>query len=304
MKLSDNTPSAVCTSCGAGLNQGDMFCVNCGQNLAPSALPVAPTFPAVPNAQLQLTCTRCGTALEPDDNFCINCGQKITGEIPSPSPYAVTSAPAASQQTYSMSNQARMPLMFLLDTSASASPFISQLTSGLNRFKSEVSQNAQAVSILDVSIIEFHDSPYVLQPYFPVAEMKPVRLIAGGPSIYSAAIQKALSMAEDYTRTKVNFYKPWIIMITNGGPADDISAVAGVVQSLQQADKLRFMALGTQDYDAVSLKRLTDVVFRQDGDDYTSFFNWISKCMWAIAKTSPGEKPQLPTLEGNVYRDK
>ena len=329
-----NTPNAVCAGCGAGLDQGSMFCKSCGQKVTqptPVATPTASTASAPP---LKLTCTGCSASLEPGDKFCEGCGQKVAGGI-SPStqqivapvsvaPSSATSTPIAAS-TYTsppppvrpmqqpqilptppiqpMANQPQMPLMFLLDTSASASPFVGQLTSCLNRFKSEVSQDIQAAGILDVSIIQFNDSPYVLQPYSRVADMKPVRLIAGGNPMYSLAIQEALRMAEDYTRTN-NSYKPWIIFITNGGPADDISAVANKVQSLQQADKLRFMALGTQGYNASALKMLTDVVFRQDGDDFSSFFNWISKCMWAIAKTSPGEKPQLPTLEGNVYRDK
>lgn len=330
---STNMSSTVCAGCGAELDQSGMFCGNCGQKAAPLAPPAAPTNPTAPTPQLQLTCTGCGTALEPGDKFCDGCGQKIAGGIPYAPSSAVTSAPPVSTPAASppapsaassyappqpaqpiqqphippsplIPTQSRMPLIFLLDTSASASPFISQLASNLNRFKSEVNQDTQAGAILDVSIIQFNDSPYVLQPYLPVVDMKPVRLIAGGYSMYSAAIQEALRMAEDYTRANVNHYKPWIILITNGGPADDISAIADAVQSLQQADKLRFMALGTQGYDAASLKRLTDVVFRQDGNDYAPFFNWISKCMWAIAKTSPGEKPQLPALEGNVYRDR
>ena len=134
--------------------------------------------------------------------------------------------------------------------------------------------------------------------------MRPVRLIAGGQPFYSAPIHEALRMTEEYTRTNINSYKPWIVLVANSRPADDVSAVAGAVKSLQGVDKLRLMALGTQGYDAAVLKQLTDVVFRQDGDDFAAFFDWISKCMWAIAKTAPGEKPQLPQLEGNVYRDK
>ena len=111
-------------------------------------------------------------------------------------------------------------------------------------------------------------------------------------------------MADDYTRSNSGSYKPWVVLITCGGPVDDITAIAGEVQNLQRADKLRLMALGTQGANISALKMLTDVVFRQDGDDFMSFFDWIGKCMWAIAQTSPGEKPQLPPLEGNVYREK
>ena len=92
-------------------------------------------------------------------------------------------------------------------------------------------------------------------------------------------------------------------MITGGEPSDDITAAASTLQNMQRAEKLRFMALSCG-YSASTLKILTDVVFRQDGDDFAPFFEWLGKCISAIAKTSPNEKPQLPPLHGNVYRDK
>ena len=197
-----------------------------------------------------------------------------------------------------------MPLVFLLDTSASVAPHIGQLNTALNRFKTEVSQDGQAQNVLDVATIQFGDDFNVLQNFAPIGSMKPVRLMSSGHACYSAAIQEALRMTDDALRNQANTYKPWIVLITGSRPTDDISTVASAIKQRQQSDKLRFMALGYQGYDSGTLKTLTDVVFRQEGDDFTSFFDWISKCMWAIAKTMPGEKPQLPTLQGNVYREK
>jgi uncharacterized protein YegL len=199
--------------------------------------------------------------------------------------------------------QPRMPLIFLLDTSASACLYRKQLNDSLNRFKSEVCQDRQAQDILDVAVLQFSDSPAMLQDFAPVGDMRTVRLISGGCSQYAAPIREALQMVEDYTRSKPSAYKPWIVLITGGSPSDDINAVAGEIQGLQRADKLRFMALGVASYNAAALKRLTDVVFRLDGADFAPFFDWISQCMWAIARSVPGEKPQLPQLQGNVYRD-
>ena len=40
-----------------------------------------------------------------------------------------------------------------------------------------------------------------------------------------------------------------------------------------------------------------------DGTDFTSFFSWVGKSMRSVSTTAPGEKPPLPPLEGNVFRD-
>ena len=72
---------------------------------------------------------------------------------------------------------------------------------------------------------------------------------------------------------------------------------------MQASGKARFIALGVGDYDSNTLKQLTDVVFRMDGTDFSSFFNWVGKSMRSVSQTAPGEKTPLPPLEGNVYRD-
>ena len=98
-------------------------------------------------------------------------------------------------------------------------------------------------------------------------------------------------------------YKPWIILVTDGEPLDNIDAVAQEVHAAQAEGKVRFIALGCGNYNSAALKKLTDVVFRLEGTDFSSFFNWVAKSMRAVSTTAPGEKPPLPPLEGNVFRD-
>lgn len=322
------SPNAVCSNCNSPLDLGSAFCKNCGQK---ASMPTPQPIACVPTAQSQLTCTNCGEMLEPGDKFCEGCGQQVTGgaspallpsRIPTSPPPMVNAASVPPSYTspppvrpvqaahtppppiQPMANQPRMPLVFLLDTSATSAPFINQLSSGLNRFKTDVCRDRRTQDILDVSVIQFSDSTQVLQHYSPVGDMRPLRLISGGQPLFSNSIRETLRMTEGYTLSKPNSYKPWVILITCGGPIDDITAIANEVQNLQSADKLRLMALGTQGSNTTALKSLTDVVFKQDGDDFMPFFDWIGKCMWAIAQTSPGEKPKLPQLEGNVYREK
>jgi uncharacterized protein YegL len=109
---------------------------------------------------------------------------------------------------------------------------------------------------------------------------------------------------KNYIRTHVNSYKPWIIRITNSEPTDDITTIIGEVQNMQCIDRFRFIALGFEENNTTAIKRLTDVVFRQHGTDFTDFFAWLCKCISVITHTKESEKPQLPPLEGKVYRDK
>jgi uncharacterized protein YegL len=205
-------------------------------------------------------------------------------------------------------SESHMALILVLDTSYSMSgPPIDQLNEGLNRFKAEVCQDKQTRDILDVAIIQFNDSCGLVQDFVPIEYMDTLNLLAGGGTNYTGAIREAIRIADErsrfYRRSGTEPYKPWIIFVTDGEPVDNIDDVVNEVAEMQNEGKARFIALGVGDYDSAILKRLTDVVFRLDGTDFTSFFNWVGKSMRSVSQSSPGEKPPLPPLEGNVYRD-
>ena len=205
-------------------------------------------------------------------------------------------------------SESHMALVFVLDVSYSMDgPPIEQLNEGLNRFKEEVCRDRQTRDILDVAIIQFNNSYEVVQDFVPIEYMDSIQLVADGTTNFSEPIREALRMVDErsrlYRRSGTEPYKPWILLVTDGAPLDDIRAVVQEVTEMQNAGKVRFIALGVGDYDSNTLKRLTDVVFRMDGTDFTSFFNWVGKSMRSVSQSSPGDKPPLPPLEGNIYRD-
>ena len=210
-----------------------------------------------------------------------------------------------------------MALVFLLDTSGSmgasqgggASP-IKALNEGINRFKAEVCQSPQTRDILDVAIIEFNSSFRIVQEFVPVEYMDEVNLSVTGTTKMSAPIRAALEMVSErsrfYRRSGTEPYKPWILMITDGAPDpdDDITGVAREIREMEAAGKVSFRSLGVQGYDAKTLHTLCDgKVLKLDGTDFTSFFDWVNKSMRSVSQSSPGEKPKVEKLTGNVEID-
>ena len=206
-------------------------------------------------------------------------------------------------------SDSHMALVFVLDVSYSmdGQP-IEQLNEGLNRFREEVCRDKQTRDILDVAIIKFNDLYAIAQDFVPIEYMTHVNLEADGGTNYTGPIREALYMVDKrsrfYRRSGSEPYKPWIILVTDGDPLDDITAVAEEISEMQSAGKVRFIALGVGDYDIDILNQLTDVVFRMEGTDFTSFFNWMGKSMRSVSQSSPGEKAPLPPLEGNVSSDR
>jgi uncharacterized protein YegL len=205
-------------------------------------------------------------------------------------------------------SESHMALVFVLDISHSMrGDAIKQLNAGMNRFKEEVCKDKQTKDILDVAIIEFNDEYRVVQQFVPVEFMEYVNLKVSGPTKFTGPLREALKLVDErsrfYRRSGSEPYKPWIILVTDGGPLDDITEVAKEVTDMQEDGKVRVIALGVEGYNAGALKRLTDVVFRMKGTDFSSFFDWVGKSMRSVSTTAPGEKPPLPAPKGNFTRD-
>jgi len=205
-------------------------------------------------------------------------------------------------------SESHMALILLLDVSYSmeGQP-IKQLNEGVNRFKDEVCRDKQTRDILDVAVIQFNDSYEVVQDFVPIEYMQEIQLEADGATRYSEPIREALRMVDErsrfYRRSGTEPYKPWIILITDGEPLDNINNIVDEVADMQNEGKVRFLALAIGDCDRRHLKRLSDVVFHINDADFESFFDWVGKSMRSVSTTAPGEKAPLPPLEGNVYRD-
>ena len=317
-----------CLYCGHPIEEGDAFCEGCGQVIE------SPKYVA---------CVHCGQLAEATDVYCEYCGNRIDGSTigarqshvptstqshaPSPSQthapsasqtyapstlqlHATTStqthAPTSSQSHIKPYAQPRMLLVFLLDTSAAATTYIDQLISGFSRFIVDTCSDDIAKNALDIALIHFNDDYYVLEDLPNIANIGTglSQLAIGGNANYSAPIREALHFVEEYSSSYESIYKPWVIMIASSGPSDDISIVAREVIDKHRNEQLRFIALGVSSYNDVALKQLTDVVLRQDGNDFSSFFEWASQCIKVIVNNKLGDKPRLPSLQGNIYRDR
>lgn len=247
-----------------------------------------------------MICGNCGKEIEDNSKFCPYCGLTVTetdGKNITGKPKIINS------------NEPHMALVFLLDTSGSmeGEP-IRQLTDGLNKFKIEVCESKQTRDILDVAIVEFNSKFKVIQEFVPVEYMEPVNLEANGGTEMSPAIEKALDMVTErsrfYRRSGSEPYKPWVLLISDGEPTDDISSVAQKIKAMEDDGKVSFRSLGVEGYDPKILHELSgQKVMKLIGTDFSSFFDWVNKSMRAVSLSSPGEKPQAQNLTGNVVVD-
>lgn len=201
-----------------------------------------------------------------------------------------------------------MACVLLLDTSYSMSGTpIASLNKAINDFKEQTSMDEFAQKRVDIAIIEFNDTARVVQDFTPLTQLQPVTLSATGCTAMGAGINLAIDKVKErnrfYNDMGTPCFKPWIFMITDGAPTDDISAARQRIideESKGSHGKLKFWAIGVPGYSKEVLTSLTKRCIALDEANFKGIFDWLSESMVIISVSRVGENPQLSNLPSDA----
>jgi uncharacterized protein YegL len=197
----------------------------------------------------------------------------------------------------------RCPCILLLDTSGSmkGQPIL-ELNRGLTAFRDELASDSLATKRVEVAVITF--GPVQVHNDFQTADVfQPAELKASGETPMGAAIEQALSLLEQrknvYRTNGVSYYRPWIFLITDGGPTDAWKTAAEKIKAGEAAKTFSFFAVGVEGakmeiLEQISVRepiRLKQLQFRE-------LFVWLSNSMKAVSRSSVGDRVPLtnPTV--------
>jgi uncharacterized protein YegL len=201
----------------------------------------------------------------------------------------------------------RCPVVLLLDTSGSMSGSpIAQLNAGVSIFKQETQQDTTASLRVEVAIITFDSSVHLLQDFVTIDQFNPPSLTASGSTAMGQGIQMALSKVEsrkaEYKSNGIQYYQPWIFLITDGGPTDSWQSAA---QQVRQADAERiisFFAVGVKGADLGILSQIAPPntpPIMLDGLKFPELFRWLSDSMKRVSSSKVGSgMVSLPATSG------
>jgi uncharacterized protein YegL len=201
-------------------------------------------------------------------------------------------------ESFADNPEPRCPCVLLLDTSGSMSGMpIQQLNAGIATFKDELLADPLATKRVEVAIVTF--GPVNLESDFhTVSNFYPKQLTTGGDTPMGAAISMGISLVakrkQDYKNAGIAYFKPWIILITDGSPTDGWRNAAAQVKEGEAGKNFAFFAIGVESANFETLKQISvREPLKLKGLMFREFFMWLSASMKMVSSKNPGSNINL-----------
>lgn len=200
-------------------------------------------------------------------------------------------------------SEIRTPVVLLLDSSGSmqGEP-IQELNRGLEVFKEELLQDLQAKLSAEVTIITFGGVVKQIHDFVSADQFQPPQLQAAGPTPMGQAIELALNTLEDrkkvYKENAIDYYRPWIVLITDGAPTDEWQNAAERVHNAEKAAKAVFFAVAVQGANIEILKQIAPeerppALLNQL--KFIELFEWLGNSVKRVSNSKKGDELDLPS---------
>lgn len=195
----------------------------------------------------------------------------------------------------------RVPICILLDTSGSMQGMpIKELNEGVKMFIDELKDDIQTLYSADLSILTFGGNVDTIKDFGPLEDYEISDLSADGLTPMGEAVEKALDLLADrknqYKDQMIEYYQPWLVLMTDGVPTDNYSLASSKIQTLVNSKKLVVFPVAIGDeVDMNILKSFSPNKdpLRLKGLKFKPFFQWLSASVSQLSQSMPGEKVKI-----------
>lgn len=202
--------------------------------------------------------------------------------------------------------------VLLVDTSGSmAGDKIRQLNEGLRLFRDDVASDDLARKRVELAVVSFGGAVSVAHGFSSIESFSPPALQADGGTPMGEAILEAIEMLrrrkQEYRDTGVDYYRPWIFLITDGEPTDMAPGdarwgeVVAAVHDGERSKEFLFFAVGVEPADMDALAQIAPPErppVRLRPGRFREMFAWLSRSQQRVSASKVGEQLALPSPTG------
>jgi uncharacterized protein YegL len=188
----------------------------------------------------------------------------------------------------------RCPCVILIDKSDSMQGgAIRELNEGMAAFASDLATDPLAAKRVELAVVSF--GPVEVSSSFHTAHhfIAP-ELVAYGHTPMGEAIELGLDLLEErkdhYKRHHIPYYRPWVFLITDGAPSDNIYIASEKIRFGEMNRAFSFFAVGVDGADMAALARLSvRAPLRLKELRFRDMFLWLSNSLRTVSQSRPGE---------------
>ena len=207
-------------------------------------------------------------------------------------------------ENFDVNNSApRCPVILLLDTSGSmAGQPINELNAAIRQFVEELKQDEVASCSVELEIIQFDYNAQIVTPYTTIQDLNDVPTLCAGGSTNMGA---GLSLAADelkarrklYKKNGCSAYKPWVVLMTDGGPTDNWRQAAEAMRELGEKREIWYMGVEigpNVDHDTMcQVMPQNSPPLKLDGLRFRDFFKWLSDSLETVSSSAVSEEDNV-----------
>ena len=212
------------------------------------------------------------------------------------------SAAAPPPVEFAYNPEPRCACVLLLDASGSmGGEPVRSLNDGVRQYVEELIMDPVASLRVETAVVSFSSRPAVETDFASCVDIGDVKIKAGGVTNMAPAIERALDMIRDrkaqYRAAGVDYYRPWIILITDGEPTDnpdDLNRAAARLRREEQAKNVAFFCVGVGDANMTILNQIGHrSALPLKGLAFDRFFKWLSASMRNVSASQTDDEIRL-----------
>jgi uncharacterized protein YegL len=113
------------------------------------------------------------------------------------------------------------------------------------------------------------------------------------------ALELVRDRKNEYRQNGISYYRPWVFLITDGGPTDAWKTAAEAVREGEAGKQFAFFAIGVKGANMEVLQQIsTREPLSLDGLKFRQLFSWLSSSLRSVSRSTPGTEVPLESPKG------